>query len=138
MNDDPIKQWIVVRADLGMSRGKMAAQVAHAAMIWIVRHLGVALATHEGVGYTLHGVPISDDQSEWITKAFTKIVLRVESEEELREILRQGNEAGLESYMVTDKGLTEFDGVPTPTCVAIGPTRASKATPIIGHLKTFR
>jgi peptidyl-tRNA hydrolase len=43
--------------------------------------------------------------------------------------------AGVRSSLITDAGLTEFAGVPTNTCVAIGPAWNEKVDAITGALK---
>jgi PTH2 family peptidyl-tRNA hydrolase len=43
--------------------------------------------------------------------------------------------AGIKHHVVTDSGLTEFGGVPTKTCVAIGPDKSSKIDIITGGLE---
>ena len=50
-----------------------------------------------------------------------KICVRVASEAELLDIEEKAKAAGLGVYVVTDAGHTEFGGVPTKTCLAIGP-----------------
>ncbi len=43
--------------------------------------------------------------------------------------------AGLEVYLITDNGKTEFHGRPTRTCLAIGPDDAEGGDPITGDLE---
>ena len=64
-----------------------------------------------------------------------KIVVRVESEQELFDIYHKAQRAGLITSLILDAGLTEFDGVPTYTCIAIGPATDDDLKPITGHLK---
>lgn len=61
--------------------------------------------------------------------------LRVESEAELDAIYERALEAGLPCAMIIDAGKTEFNGVPTKTCCAIGPALPAELDPITGHLK---
>ena len=82
----------------------------------------------------------SKEELEWMVevpgeKSFAKIVLQVESEEELVEIYEKAKAAKLEAHLITDSGATEFHGVPTKTCVGIGPDQAEKIDEITGHLK---
>jgi peptidyl-tRNA hydrolase, PTH2 family len=65
----------------------------------------------------------------------TKICVRVDSESELLEIARKAEDAGLTVHVITDAGHTEFGGVPTKTCLAIGPDEDEKIDAITGHLK---
>ena len=72
---------------------------------------------------------------KWKDGIFTKACLGVDSEEELLDIYNKAQEAGLPVALITDSGLTEFKGVPTNTCMAIGPDRIEKIDAITGHLK---
>ena len=71
----------------------------------------------------------------WIDGKFTKICVSVDSESELFEIVNKAQSAGLTCALITDAGLTEFGGVPTRTCCAIGPNWAEDVDKITGHLK---
>ena len=129
MNDEPkrIKQVIVMRHDLKMRRGKQMAQAAHASMSFICRRLqergSVSLAD------------FSEVEQAWLTGAFAKVCCRVVSEEELIVIHDKAVAAGLEVHLITDSGKTEFHGVPTRTCLAIGPDEAEKIDEITGELQ---
>ncbi|NLR79126.1 aminoacyl-tRNA hydrolase [Chitinophaga eiseniae] len=115
MSSRIVKQVIVMRKDLNMRKGKMIAQGAHASIAFLTRH-----ATIEG--YTLQtNLRNPEEVSEWMTKGFTKICLSVDSEEELERVYQQAVEDGLNATLITDSGLTEFGGVATKTCCAIGP-----------------
>lgn len=122
-----VKQTIVIRRDLKMRRGKEIAQGSHASIAFLSRQL-------QG-GKT--SVKISDAAREWIESGFAKICLQIDSEEELLAIKAKAECAGLEVHLVTDSGLTEFDGVPTNTCLAIGPDYSSKIDAVTGHLKLY-
>lgn len=112
------KQIIVMRTDLGMRKGKMIAQGAHASLKVLLDHT----ASWEA-------------KDEWISGTFTKICLRVDSEEELLELHSIAMLAGLHSALITDAGRTEFKGIPTNTCLAIGPEFPEDLDPVTGHLK---
>ena len=129
MTDEPrrIKQVIVVRHDLRMRRGKQIAQAAHASMSFICRRL------QERGSVSLDD--FSEAERTWLTGAFAKVCCRVDSEEELMAIHDKAVEAGLEVHLITDSGKTEFHGVPTRTCLAIGPDDAEKIDAITGQLQ---
>jgi PTH2 family peptidyl-tRNA hydrolase len=61
--------------------------------------------------------------------------VRVDSEEELMSIVKAAEQVGVMVRLVIDAGRTEFRGVPTPTCCAIGPDYSERIDPISGHLK---
>ena len=129
MEQDYVKQIIVVRKDLNMRKGKLAAQVAHASM-------AVLLNKMQQVGFSFE-LDTYDDEAMfiWLDGAFTKIVVGVDSEEELLYIKEQAEKAGIVNALITDAGKTEFKGVPTNTALAVGPDWASKLENITGHLK---
>jgi len=127
-----VKQVIVVRKDLGMRKGKIAAQVAHASLgIFFDR---MDLIENRGREGDFYGIILDEDMAEWKTGAFTKIVVGCADERELMEIAHQAFRAGLPFKLITDAGHTEFHGVPTKTCVAIGPANAESIDRITGHL----
>ena len=123
------KQVIVMRTDLNMRKGKMVAQGSHASMAFLTRR---AFFDDE---YLYTGLQNHDEAEEWMKNSFTKICVGVKSEEELDEIYNKAKEAGLTVHMVVDSGLTEFNGVPTKTCLAIGPHYSEKIDTITGNLK---
>lgn len=134
-----IKQVIVFRRKYpdgkgGFSQlrtGKIAAQVAHASMMFISHMLG------NGFNLTENDCEpeIAKERKAWFKGSFAKICLYVDSEEELDRIYKEAEEAGLTVHMVIDSGATEFHGVPTKTCLAIGPHDAEKIDKITGDLK---
>lgn len=122
-----IKQVIVMRHDLKMRRGKQIAQGAHASMSFICHRLVKVDAVSMK--------DFSEVERIWLQGAFAKVCCRVNSEEELMDIYERAKEAGLEVNLITDSGKTEFHGVPTRTCLAIGPDLAEKIDVFTGHLE---
>lgn len=116
MNNYEFKQVIVVRKDLKMRVGKCAAQVAHAS-------LGVTLKNLD-----------HPDVKGWLAGRFVKIVVYVNSEEELFEIYDKALEEGILVELITDAGFTEFKGVATNTCIAVGPGKVEDVNKVTGHL----
>jgi len=76
-----------------------------------------------------------DSQREWLTASFAKVCVRVDSEEELLKIYEKAVAAELEVHLITDSGKTEFHGIPTRICLAIGPADSEKTDKVTGHLK---
>jgi peptidyl-tRNA hydrolase, PTH2 family len=103
----PTKLTLVVRGDLGMGRGKIAAQAAHAAVSAALAGLGTA------------------DFHDWLRDGQPKIVLRADSEEQLRSIADQAAAAGLAVEVIHDAGRTQIEAG-TITCCAIGPARDAR------------
>lgn len=127
-----LKQVIVMRTDLNMRKGKMIAQGAHAAMAFMSRNL-----THERSEDDLHqfSIFLNDKEQDWLNSSFIKICVGVDSEEALMEIHKQAGANGIASYIMEDNGATEFHGVKTKTCLALGPDYSSNLDPVTGHLK---
>lgn len=125
------KQVIVMRRDLGMRKGKIAAQAAHAAMAFLTHQL-----RHQNI-HGQHSVALKDVEIEWMQSSFTKICVKINGLEELLEIRDNAQVAGLTVHLITDSGKTEFGGVPTPTCLAIGPNYSDKINEVTGHLELY-
>lgn len=128
-----IKQIICVRKDLNMRKGKIAAQVAHASMKVLVDQADIWNASDGRVVFSIDH--INEDMQEWLKGSFTKICVSVDSEQELDDIFSKAKIANLPTAMIIDSGKTEFGGVPTKTCVAIGPAKSSDIDLITGSLK---
>jgi peptidyl-tRNA hydrolase, PTH2 family len=110
------KLTLVVRADLGMGRGKIAAQAAHAAVAAVLATLGTA------------------DFRTWLRDGQPKVVLRTSSEEELYAIAERAGAAGLPVQVIQDAGRTQVaEG--TPTCCAIGPAPDTSIDPVTSALR---
>jgi len=141
------KQIIVVRKDLNMPKGKIAAQVAHASM-GVLLNLGKydrcvsddnELLSHDFTlklaGYERGEFIVRQPLIDWLTGAFTKVCVSCDSEQELLELEAAAKNAGIIHCLITDSGLTVFDGVPTKTCLAIGPDYSDVLDPLTRHLK---
>jgi PTH2 family peptidyl-tRNA hydrolase len=129
------KQVIVMRKDLGMRKGKMIAQGAHASIAWLTRRLSYdgALDKDKKEEKAIYLAFLTPEEQAWITDRFTKICVYVESEEALLSVYEKAKEAGLTVNLIMDAGLTEFKE-PTRTCLAIGPHEAEKIDEITGEL----
>lgn len=121
------KQVIVVRKDLNMRKGKLAAQVAHASMQFIL--------TDSMIHVWAFQKDLTPPQVEWLRSELkTKIVPYVNSEAELLDLIEKAHVVGLVVYPMYDHGLTEFKGVKTLTCAAFGPDLGENIDPVTGHL----
>ena len=127
-----MKQVIVMRKDLNMRKGKMCAQAAHASMKVLLDRSKHSLYK-DGVEINELIIPIRDIK-EWILGSFTKVVVSVDSEEELFAIYNKAMEASIPCTLIQDAGKTEFNE-PTYTCCAIGPCNNDKVDTITGNLK---
>lgn len=135
----PVKQMILVRKDLGMRKGKMIAQGAHASMKVLLDRAQAHFPVVKDDA-SFHAPPelriplLSKAEEEWVYGTFTKIVVGVDSEAELVRCYEEARAAGLPCAIIEDMGATEFHGVPTKTAVAIGPAEAADIAPITGGL----
>jgi len=134
------KQVIVMRKDLNMRKGKIAAQAGHASIAFLTNRLRPVGDNYEPFAT---GLPmtftceLTPEMVEWITGIFTKVCVYVTSEAELVALHEQALALGLPAYLITDKGLTEFHGVPTVTCLGIGPAKPEDIDKVTGNLPLF-
>jgi peptidyl-tRNA hydrolase, PTH2 family len=109
------KLAVVVRTDLGMGRGKIAAQVAHAAVAAVLAGLGQA------------------DLAAWLQAGQPKVVLKVTDGVQLEDVVRQARAAGLPTELICDAGRTQVSPG-TPTCCALGPADSTRIDAVTGDL----
>ncbi len=112
-----IKQVIIVRTDLDMGKGKIAAQVGHACVLG---------AEH-----------VRKSHPEWYDEWWheqEKVVLKVSSIKDLQEIKRHAIDLNLPWSEVTDAGHTQISPG-TTTCISIGPSPENLIDKITGDLK---
>ncbi len=115
-----------MRKDLGMRKGKMIAQGAHAS-------LAVLLARGERRDDQLE-LALTPAMATWLGGRFTKVCVGVESEAALDEVVARARAANVPCAVITDSGKTEFHGVPTKTCCAIGPAWDDEVDAVTGAL----
>uniref|UniRef100_A0A182XX79 peptidyl-tRNA hydrolase n=1 Tax=Anopheles stephensi TaxID=30069 RepID=A0A182XX79_ANOST len=112
------KMVLVVRNDLKMGKGKIAAQCGHAAVG----------AFESG----LHNTPKAI--RKWQNSGQAKIALKVESEVALMEIYRSAKANKLNCCMIRDAGRTQIEPN-TKTVLAVGPAPVVAVDSVTGHLK---
>jgi PTH2 family peptidyl-tRNA hydrolase len=127
------KQVIVIRRDLRMRRGKEIAQGAHASMAWL-RQRVVPHLTPAGVA---DQVKFSEAERAWLDGSLRKVTVKVGSEADLLAVYDKALEAGVLVHLITDRGLTEFGGTPTRTCLAVGPDYDDRIDPVTGDLELY-
>lgn len=132
-----VKQVIVVRTDLKMRRGKEAAQCCHASLKVFLDKMYI-MSSCEGK-QEIKG-NFTEDMEQWVNweegkEGFTKICVGCEGEEELNKIKKSCEELSIPCALIIDAGKTEFNGVPTPTCIAVGPAESGIVDRITGEYK---
>ena len=109
------KQVVVIRTDLKMGKGKIAAQVAHA-----------SLAAYKKAGLIA--------KRRWDAAGSKKIVVKVGSLKELIDVYNKAKDHDLKPVMISDAGKTQISSG-TKTCVGIGPDKDEKIDKITKNLK---
>ncbi len=119
-----IKMVIVLRKDLNMRKGKMAAQASHAAQEALIdRSTGAQPRLKSSPEILL-----------WLAADYKKVVVSVNSEAELLALSERARQLGLNHHLVKDLGHTEFHGVETFTALALGPAQADLIDSLSGDL----
>jgi peptidyl-tRNA hydrolase, PTH2 family len=98
-----IKQAIIIRSDLGMGKGKLAGQTAHASVS----------------AYNIARAKDRDAAREWEEEGQKKIVLKVQSEGELLELYEKMKRE-IPCALIRDAGKTQLEPG-TLTCFGAGP-----------------
>lgn len=124
-----VKQYLIIRKDLKMRRGKEIAQACHAALDVFFNK--AYFTRYEST------VPMWKHALTWFEKGFAKITLQVDTEQELLDLAKKAEEAGIPHSLIRDSGKTEFNNVPTYTVLAIGPWDTEEMKPLVGHLKLY-
>lgn len=109
-----LKQAIVVRADLGMGKGKIAAQASHASVNVLEKANSKVI-------------------EEWKQQGMKKIVLKIGSKRELLELFQKMKKI-FPAALIKDAGLTQITPG-EPTCIAIGPAEEIELDKFLGDLK---
>jgi PTH2 family peptidyl-tRNA hydrolase len=124
------KSFIIDGKKITPRKGKYIAQGCHSSLKAIL-DLG-----------TINGDVMKIDMTDnalrnWMLNQFTKVCCVVETEEEIVALYNKAKEKGLICSLIKDAGLTEFGGVPTITCCAIGPAWSDEVDEITGKLELF-
>lgn len=100
----------------GLRTGKAIAQGSHSCLADLAKLITDNVDKEGNVSFKL-----TSAQLEWYNGNFRKVVLRVDTEAELMAIYDKAKEVGVSVELIIDSGLTEFHGIPTKTCLALGP-----------------
>lgn len=114
------KMVMVVRSDLKMGKGKVAAQCSHAAVS----------------AYKQLQRRSPELLKQWEYCGQPKVVLRAPDEDSLHELAAHARELGLSVSMIQDAGRTQI--VPgSRTVLGIGPGPVNLVDKVSGHLKLY-
>lgn len=109
------KLVIIVRNDLKLTKGKMAAQAAHAAVDCVLNADKKIL-------------------EEWLNDGAKKVVLKVADLKELLKYKELAAKAGLNYALITDAGHTQVPAG-TTTVLGIGPDEEKRIDAVTEELK---
>ncbi|CAH8847464.1 unnamed protein product [Trichobilharzia szidati] len=113
-----MKMVLIVRSDLKMGCGKIAAQCSHA-----------ALACYEAIISQNPGI-----LETWESQGQPKIVLRVDGYDDMLKLSDKAESLGLVNSIIHDAGHTQV-AAGTATVLGIGPGLASEIDRVSGDLK---
>jgi PTH2 family peptidyl-tRNA hydrolase len=119
-----LKQAIVLRSDLGMSKGKLCAQASHASLDSCLKVIQTDKIFKNRIFKT------------WKQEGMKKVVLKVDSKEELIALRDKATQSGIQNALIKDAGFTELKPG-TITALGIGPDKEDKIDKITGHLSTL-
>jgi len=111
----PYKQVILVREELKLPKGKLAAQSSHASVDAVLK---------------------SDKKivELWKKEGAKKVILKVKDEKELFKYKQMAEDLELKTALIKDAGRTVLEPG-TVTCLGIGPDLEEKIDKVSGKLK---
>ncbi|CAG9980559.1 unnamed protein product [Clonostachys byssicola] len=117
------KLVLVVRTDLGMTKGKIAAQCSHA-----------TLACYKNLVGAPADSPKRKALARWERYGQTKIAVQIKSQDDLLELRRTARNMGVTAEVIQDAGRTQIEAG-SMTVLGVGPAPRSVVDKITGHLK---
>lgn len=147
-----MKQIIIVRKDLNMSKGKMAAQVAHASMAFLTNMIRKCTYVDD-TRYSTYLCKFLVDKElyhNWICGSFTKIILEAKNKHQLEKVYTIANELGFKEgihyFPIKDNCYTELEPEEvdennigkTLTCVGFIPLNDEIANKISKKYQLYR
>jgi len=134
-----IKQVIAVRKDLDMNNGRMAAQVAHAAMkVFLDRAAAIIPLNLESDEWWISIKNVTGPMAKWCKDNFTKVVVGINAEDDIYKLKEKADNADIPNAIMVDNGFPECYHGKTATCIAIGPDISEKIDAITGNLELIQ
>ncbi|KAF5024963.1 hypothetical protein F66182_2914 [Fusarium sp. NRRL 66182] len=122
-NGEECKLVLVVRTDLGMTKGKIAAQCSHA-----------TLACYKALARAPADSPQARILKRWERLGQAKIAVQVKSQDEILELRRKARSVGLTAEVIQDAGRTQIEAG-SMTVLGVGPAPRSLVDQVTGGLK---
>ena len=110
-----MKQAIIIRTDLDMGKGKIAAQSCHAS-------IAAFLKARKPV------------RESWLDEGMKKVVVKVSGEKEMKTLFKKAKSGKIPAAIINDAGLTQLEPG-TATAIGIGPAEDAKIDKVTGKLK---
>ncbi|KAK8129397.1 hypothetical protein PG999_001777 [Apiospora kogelbergensis] len=121
--NEECKLVLVVRTDLGMTKGKIAAQASHA-----------TLACFKAMSRFPAGSPQAQLLKKWERSGQAKIAVQVKSQQELIDLRARARALGLTGEVIQDAGRTQIEAG-SYTVLGVGPGPKSVIDQVTGGLK---
>jgi len=137
--EDPIVMYLIVREDLGMSLGKICAQISHATKLLLLRYFKItvfqaALAKRSDIHkiFTAHEEEHVALTNKWIESRSTTITKRAPQKDwdKLKQLL------GNDCFVVRDAGLTEIPAG-SETVMSLWPMHRSQTPKLVWKLRNL-
>ncbi|KJZ70381.1 hypothetical protein HIM_10225 [Hirsutella minnesotensis 3608] len=122
-SNEECKLVLVVRTDLGMTKGKIAAQCSHA-----------TLACFKALARAAPDSPQRRTLARWERNGQAKIAVQVKGQDEMLELRRKARAAGIPAEVIQDAGRTQIEAG-SMTVLGVGPAPKSLVDQVTGHLK---
>ncbi|KAI9296201.1 PTH2-domain-containing protein [Neoconidiobolus thromboides FSU 785] len=119
-SSESCKMVLVVRTDLGMGKGKVAAQCSHATLACYKKAVKLG----------------SKSLKIWEYQGQPKITLKCDSEEQMLLLFDKASKSGLICQVIRDAGRTQI-AAGSLTVLGIGPSPISQIDQVTGHLKLY-
>ncbi|ATY64003.1 peptidyl-tRNA hydrolase 2 [Cordyceps militaris] len=124
LTNEECKLVLVVRTDLGMTKGKIAAQCSHATLACYK-----ALASNPDPNSTERKI-----LARWERLGQAKIAVQLKSQDEMLQLCRKARAMGLTAEVIKDAGRTQIEAG-SMTVLGVGPAPKSLIDEVTGHLK---
>lgn len=140
------KQYIVIRNDLPMSAGKLAAQVSHASIAFITNSIQVEEKPDHYIGSMIIEKGLWDN---WLNpkSSFTKVCLGIHNKNKAYQLIEKAKEFGLvegkDFFPIRDEARTELQDYREEdgrvlTCIGFKPMEETELKELLGKLHLYQ